>query len=309
MKKLLLFMILAIGIFSCSEDNNLIPADRLGSKEKPLNIYTTVLTTKAPYLIQEFKDNTVIGLHVTDGNVNNVYRKMTDYKNVKAVANMENNKLFWRQDPEIFLNKEETTVYAYYPYMSQSNFDATRIPVKICPDASQTDDYMYGTHATGQKAVNSVSPIAMLTMNHALSLISFEVKLNKKTDYYLLSAIQLGNKAGGTSFYSEGTMDIVSGKITGSAGINASTRLTLACPTELTTTFSSPVQLMVIPTSETILKGDIEALFIINNKTYKYQIPTETKWKKGYKYLYQMIFDGKSIVLDKISNDNWIPGK
>ncbi|WP_102409259.1 fimbrillin family protein [Parabacteroides bouchesdurhonensis] len=307
MKKLLLFMILTAGIYSCSGDNCLISIDSFEFKEKPLQIYTKVLTTKSPNLIQEFTNGAIIGLHVTSGNVGEVYRKNIDYKNVKSTAYLENSKICWKQEPDISLNSEITTVYAYYPYQPQTDFNATHIPVKISPDATQTDDYMYGTLATGQKSVNNMSPIALLTMNHALSLISFEVKTDIKADSFLLNGIQLGNKAGGNKLYSEGTMDIASGTITGSTGICSPTKLTTESPIQLTTTHCRPIQIMVIPTNNIIEEGDIEALFFINNKTYRYLIPTNTEWQKGYKYQYKLTFNGNSLLLDKILIDNWIP--
>lgn len=69
------------------------------------------------------------------------------------------------------------------------------IPVKISPDATQTRDYMYGTHALGQKAVNSISPMVLLNMEHALSLISFQVNLEKtEEEIYELSAVHWETK-------------------------------------------------------------------------------------------------------------------
>ena len=95
---------------------------------------------------------------------------------------------------DIYLNEEPVTVYAYYPYQSQVDFDPENIPVRISPDASLTKDYMYGIQASGQRAVNQISPVALLNMNHTLSLLSFQLRITPEAEgCFLLHAIQIGN--------------------------------------------------------------------------------------------------------------------
>lgn len=150
---------------------------------------------------------------------------------MRAEAFLVNNKLNWRQSPDIYLNEEPVTVYAYYPYQSQVNFDPENIPVRISPDASLTKDYMYGIQASGQRAVNQISPVALLNMNHTLSLLSFQLRMTPEAEgCFLLHAIQIGNKAGGTALCFRGKMNIKTGNIGGCAGTNASTRLKLNTP-------------------------------------------------------------------------------
>lgn len=150
---------------------------------------------------------------------------------MRAEAFLVNYKLNWRQSPDIYLNEEPVTVYAYYPYQSQVNFDPENIPVRISPDASLTKDYMYGIQASGQRAVNQISPVALLNMNHTLSLLSFQLRITPEAEgCFLLHAIQIGNKAGGTALCFKGKMNIKTGNIGGCAGTNASTRLKLNTP-------------------------------------------------------------------------------
>lgn len=168
-------MMTAVSIFSCTNDYDPGLIENLGMKEQPLRIITKVLTTKSPNFMQEFTRGSVIGLHVVSESTGNIYDSNPDYKNVRAEAFLANNKLNWRQSPDIYLNEEPVTVYAYYPYQSQVNFDPENIPVRISPDASLTKDYMYGIQASGQRAVNQISPVALLNMNHTLSLLSFQL--------------------------------------------------------------------------------------------------------------------------------------
>ena len=301
-------MITAVSIFSCTNDYDPGLIENLGMKEQPLRIITKVLTTKSPNFMQEFTRGSVIGLHVVSESTGNIYDSNPDYKNVRAEAFLVNYKLNWRQSPDIYLNEEPVTVYAYYPYQSQVNFDPENIPVRISPDASLTKDYMYGIQASGQRAVNQISPGALLNMNHTLSLLSFQLRITPEAEgCFLLHAIQIGNKAGGTALCFKGKMNIKTGNIGGCAGTNASTRLKLNTPRMLKKIPDEPQQLMVIPTSRIRTDGDVEVLFTINETTFKYKIPANTKWEKGKRYIYNLLFNGKDITLENVSTSEWLP--
>lgn len=301
-------MMTAVSIFSCTNDYDPGLIENLGMKEQPLRIITKVLTTKSPNFMQEFTRGSVIGLHVVSESTGNIYDSNPDYKNVRAEAFLVNNKLNWRQSPDIYLNEEPVTVYAYYPYQSQVNFDPENIPVRISPDASLTKDYMYGIQASGQRAVNQISPVALLNMNHTLSLLSFQLRMTPEAEgCFLLHAIQIGNKAGGTALCFRGKMNIKTGNIGGCAGTNASTRLKLNAPRMLKKIPDEPQQLMVIPTSRIRTDGDVEVLFTINETTFKYKIPANTKWEKGRRYIYNLLFNGKDITLENVSTSEWLP--
>ena len=301
-------MITAVSIFSCTNDYDPGLIENLGMKEQPLRIITKVLTTKSPNFMQEFTRGSVIGLHVVSESTGNIYDSNPDYKNVRAEAFLVNYKLNWRQSPDIYLNEEPVTVYAYYPYQSQVNFDPENIPVRISPDASLTKDYMYGIQASGQRAVNQISPVALLNMNHTLSLLSFQLRITPEAEgCFLLHAIQIGNKAGGTALCFKGKMNIKTGNIGGCAGTNASTRLKLNTPRMLKKIPDEPQQLMVIPTSRIRTDGDVEVLFTNNETTFKYKIPANTKWEKGKRYIYNLLFNGKDITLENVSTSEWLP--
>lgn len=301
-------MITAVSIFSCTNDYDPGLIENLGMKEQPLRIITKVLTTKSPNFMQEFTRGSVIGLHVVSESTGNIYDSNPDYKNVRAEAFLVNYKLNWRQSPDIYLNEGPVTVYAYYPYQSQVNFDPENIPVRISPDASLTKDYMYGIQASGQRAVNQISPVALLNMNHTLSLLSFQLRITPEAEgCFLLHAIQIGNKAGGTALCFKGKMNIKTGNIGGCAGTNASTRLKLNTPRMLKKIPDEPQQLMVIPTSRIRTDGDVEVLFTINETTFKYKIPANTKWEKGKRYIYNLLFNGKDITLENVSTSEWLP--
>ena len=145
-------------------------------------------------------------------------------------------------------------------------------------------------------------------MNHTLSLLSFQLRITPEAEgCFLLHAIQIGNKAGGTALCFKGKMNIKTGNIGGCAGTNASTRLKLNTPRMLKKIPDEPQQLMVIPTSRIRTDGDVEVLFTINETTSNIKIPANTKWEKGKRYIYNLLFNGKDITLENVSTSEWLP--
>lgn len=296
----------------CSGDKNFGGLDYFGWDEKPLQITTRILTAKSANFIQEFKEGSMLGLQVTSGSINHLYNDVSAYENVKAKAYKIDGRIRWQQSPEVILNTKKATIYAYYPHQEERGLSDGQIPVKLAPDAAKTDDYMYGTHAIGQKAVNSASPLVLLSMNHALSLISFRLSLDRKrAGALIISSVQVANKPGSSALADEGVLDITTGDITSPTpqGNPVSTTLSLTNPIVLTNEGSSdPLRLMVIPTAGTIGAGDVEASFTINGETYKFDIPANTRWEKGKKYLYKLSLNGKSLRLREVAVSDWMPG-
>lgn len=70
MNKLVLFVLLLMSIFSCTDDYRYEFADNLSQKEKPLRIITRALSIIPPKPIQEFTEGSVIGLHITSERTN-----------------------------------------------------------------------------------------------------------------------------------------------------------------------------------------------------------------------------------------------
>lgn len=301
-------MMATVCIFSCTNDYDPVLIENLGMKKQPLKIITKVLTTKSPNFIQEFTRGSVIGLHVVSENTGNIYDSNPDYKNVRAEAFLIHNKLDWRQSTRDLPERGTGHRLCLLPY-SRRLISIRRIsPVRISPDASLTKDYMYGIQASGQRAVNQISPVALLNMNHTLSLLSFQLRMTPEAEgCFLLHAIQIGNKAGGTALCFGGKMNIKTGNIGGCAGTNASTRLKLNTPLMLKKISDEPQQLMVIPTSRIRTDGDVEVLFTINETTFKYKVPANTKWEKGKRYIYNLLFNGKDITLENVSASEWLP--
>lgn len=312
MRNLVLYTSIILSSWGCTSDKDFGGLENIGWNEKPLQIITRVFTTKSTNFVQEFTEGATLGLHISSGSVEDLYNGISAYKNVRLEAGMENGKIRWQQNPEVILDSKKATIFAYYPYQEDININPRQIPVKLAPNAEETPDYMYGTHAIGQKAVSRNSPVVLLSMHHALSLLSFRLNLEGgMTGAFILNSVQVGNRPGGSTLVSEGSMDITTGDIIGSTArtISASTILSLVNPINLINdTYSDPLEIRVIPTKGIIGNGDVETLFTINGGTYKFDIPADTRWEKGKRYIYKLSFNGKSLRLQDVSVRDWLPG-
>ena len=302
MKKIILFFLTIYCTSSCTNNHILQSFQYFKSEKQPLIIKTQTWNTEYPYFKEIFTKGATIGLYILPENTNNIHT----YKNRYAKAHLIKNQLTWSKYPEIYLYKEAVKVYAYYPYQSQININPQNIPIYIPSDASQTKDYMCGTQAHGQRKTNKYSPIALLHMKHTLSLLNIQIRLTPEVkNSHHLKAIQIGNKFGGTALSFKGSLNIQTGDIHRKTGINTSTRLNIKPSYPLNMDSNQSFNVMVIPTSQIKIEGDIEFIFFINEKRYKYLIPAQTKWEKGIKYSYDFLFDGHKITLHQAESNKW----
>ena len=79
-----------------------------------------------------------IGLFITYGNQDSLYKGASLYKNVKSKAvGSSKGSLKWKQTPQVFLRSNRPVmIYAYSPYKVQIPLDPTSIPIKISPITS-----------------------------------------------------------------------------------------------------------------------------------------------------------------------------
>lgn len=307
---------LFIGIHSCSEEkeldtriNNVLEKTQtIAARQQALTLFTTPWNSRTPGRTQPFGEGSEMGLYITSGKTGEVYKGIEAYKRQKAVAMSENGRLRWTLQEPVYLDSEPVLVYAYSPYPAErpdqasetfrSSVDPAHLPLRISPDASQTPSYRYGTHSVGQKEVNGRSPVALLTMKHALSFISFRIAQASETQgSFLLEAVEIGNQGEACALWGEGMLDITTGQIARTTPLARPTRLTLPEPLLLTSAYSEELLLKVIPTEGPIQAETVEACFFINQKPYFFSLPASARWKKGYTYAYQLLFQDHTLRL------------
>lgn len=304
MKAIILIAAIAatMTFMSCTkEETNVVTAG-----ESRLGIQTSFGEFQTRATISAFPNQSNIGLFVTKGSPGANYNNLASNANVKSVYNSRNN--MWLLDPAVYLSPDNATIFAYFPYSSTNN-DATAIPIE---HASQVD-YMYGTHTSGQSAINSGNPNVNLTMRHALTLLQFKINRSNYTGTGIVTRIEVGNATGKTSIYSSGKLNIATGVISKTAGQNSSAFI--QNQSGLYTIQSSPsnvespnLRLMLLPVSATSDNGDIKMYFTIDGKIYTYNVPASTAWNSGTKNVYTITLTGTQLIVSDVSIMDWTTG-
>ena len=260
----------------------------------------TVLTRAS---LSSFPYNAEVGLFVTSGSLG------ADYNGVGANANVKST--FggnWRQTPDVYLSPVDAVIYAYYPY-STANTDGTAIPVE---HATQTD-YMYGTHSTGQGAINSGNPHVNLSMRHALALLQFRFGRSNYSGNGVITRIEVANASGKSCIYSRGTLNIATGTITKTSGQTASASIQnpsglYTIPASGISSESANLRLLVLPVSALASGGDIKMYFTVDGKVYAWDVPASTAWTAGTKNVYTVTLTGTELIVGNVTITDWTAG-
>ena len=181
----------------------------------------------------------------------------------------------------IYLNTDPATIYAYYPYASTNS--TLSVPIDITNNATtgQTD-YLYGA---GTATVNSESPTAHIKFNHALTRLTFNIKLsNISTLTNLLTGVSLKNTSGGdTAVAVKGNMNIMTGSI--KRTINTSASIDYSMKTTLDSLKTTSVDMLVMPVS---VNKNMTVSMVIDGKTYSVVLPSIT-FQAGNQYTYSVL--------------------
>lgn len=231
----------------------------------------------------DWASNDQLGLFIKADN----YLSAGNYGEVTGQVVGNFNGTTWSTTPTVTLSSASAYVFSYYPYNSTASTGAS-VPVNI---SSQTD-YLYGgTPATANNQNASVS----LAMKHALCVLSFNVKRNGYIGTGNLTAITIRNKSGKQVFVSEGTMDISTGDITGSA-YNSYTISKSKTISESGWTTDLPMA-MVVPFS-TGSPSELELEFVVDAKNYVVDVPVNKAFTAGSKYVINLTINSSTLELD-----------
>ena len=270
----------------------------------------------------------VDGTAFADGTTVAVYAEGADYTSDKSnnYAKYKYSSSAWNSDgsDKIYLTNAEATIYAYYPTDDKHNITNLTIPVKLLEgtDATITAvNNVTGTSiaaATGEVDCMYARPFPKvtnksnqtkgveLTMNHALSMVSFRVY--KAADYEgtgKLTKIVLKNVDAGTTL-SKGTnptMNIKTGVITEGTPTAATYTRTIkdGYTLESTTngTGAKKFSIMVLPISTSTIDGA--------EYTVKLTAPSDNSgtWPAGKNHLYTVKLSGTELFINTITVTQW----
>lgn len=302
MNKIILSIAATTFLTGCYEKESPFFVDKINPQCTELKIMTTQFS-KNPWRWKEtFCEGDEIGLYVLNGKNAHFYTDSILYKNVQAKATKDaNGNLYWTINPPVYLHLNPVSVIAYYPYQRHTPPDPGHLPLSLAFSASHRPDYRYGRSSGKQKRLNCLSPVAHLTMKRVLVSLSFRIRTHKETreDFHLEAIrIQAGEE---TALFSRpGVWEGNTGRI---IPLSAATEIVYPTrgETRLSTRLSKEYTIRMIPAPRPTERSDIEVFFTINQQTYTSTLPRHTEWKKGYKYVYEVIFDGNHILLKQIS--------
>lgn len=322
---------------------------------RPLSIEAIVITsepvsgTRASSGIitgTSLPDLSQIGVHVAKGMVGdgvNEGKPGTPYSDAFSNQMFSLSGSKWAPNQAYNLSADMGTVYAYYPFDSSARFltpgnDAT-VPVSIVPSGSiqvlsgtsatgginnsgailapvdGEKDYMYYAPVATRITVNNHSPIARLTMRHALAQLSFRlIKAPTYPGAGALTSYEVYDTPGKKTLVIVGStaseMSIVSGTITHNTPVAGHiNRLLTNYMLGTSTPSATIIGTLVFPVSG-IAEGDITAGFSIDGEDYTVTLPvtigSTDSWEAGKNYLYSVTLGGTGIEVTNVGVTDWV---
>lgn len=267
-----------LGLSSCSEEQVPVVANNQLAVEAYLE---STDGTKA--IKESWSNDDKIGLFIKQSS----QVTSNDYGEVTGQVVTYYNGTGWSLSPAVSLSATPAYVFGYYPYGSTvTNPSAVDIAV-----SAQTD-ILYSGPA---KTASSNSPKVALSMKHAMSMLTFNIKKSGYIGAGNLTAVTMRNKSGQTKWASAGTLNIATGEISASAN----NPFTLNCNKSILAdgwTSGLPT-ILAIPFS-TGASSEVEVEFTVDGKSYVIDLPNSVAFNGGSKYILTLTITSGSMVMD-----------
>lgn len=306
-------MLLFVGCGNSDNGENLEPVE--------LQVAPVVATTRSAIQEATSMDKVAVyatGTDYTDAKSNNyaVYTRSGSWGNSET--------------DKIYLTNADATIYGYYPTTVKYD-NQLEIPVTLLEGTEATtitavnnatgtaiasaDDEVDCMWATAVSSVSNASGNGVtLTMNHALSMVSFRVY---KDDNYngagSLTKFVVEN-AQGKSVLSKGTspkMKITTGALTPGSAVNAKYTRTIQNGYTLvgTSDASKKFSILVLPIDTSIGTDNIKATFTVDGADYSVNLtaPSDNsgKWPAGKNHLYTVKLGGTDLSITQVTVTPW----
>ena len=301
MKKFLLrFSLLILAVCTC------MACSDSGDPDNPANFPNNgQLQVKAALYSSEtgssFGSDEQIGLFISKNTT--LDNEKADYTNVNCTSQGPDE--FWKLSEVIQLTKENTTVFAYYPFKPNVN-NLRKIPV----DITEMEDICFGVNDQ-QSTLNREQPIALITMKHALVKVKFNLILDDKEDYAGPAIIQSARVIKLKSDASvdedrfsvltiEGLLDASTGRIS----TTTSGKLPIEMLVGKTFTYEGILeeeQPFFYSCPEVDMK-DFAFAIVIDGKQHILRIEDGTEWRAATINTYTFRLQGQSLVFDGDEN-------
>lgn len=299
MKNRLLSVTVAACLSSCS-DNSTFLSPQAPCRDRPvLELYTRTFALHSLRWEETFEENATLDLYVAAERSGTNRKQPSIYLRATAKALREaNGRIRWKTDKPLPLDERSVRVYACYPSTSPATFSPAYWRLRISPLARYTPDYRGGTLVRGHKPVNRACPYAWVNMQPQLSRLSFRLAGGQgNSDSLYWETVQVGNCPGHTAFCQEAVLDLLTGKSTARPAPPGATIYRPQKPLPVGESLSTPCSLGVLPLATALGEGDIEVIFTVSGKKYRYAFPPGTWWKRGYEYRYDFRLDDSRLTL------------
>lgn len=215
------------------------------------------------------------------------------YNEVTGVSKATYSGSAWTLNPNVMLNANAAYVYAYFPYSSLVT-DPEAVPVST---AAQLDYLYSGLPNTASSTNNNLA----LSMSHAQSNFRFNIIDLGYSGVGLLKYIRIANKGDKAVLYTQGTLNISSGIVTGKHGANqaytiADINKTIQVGNGWETGLPSAMVIPFTPAAQ----GDVEFIFQIDDKTFTIDCPVQADgYARGQQYTFNLKLSGRNLVLNQ----------
>lgn len=259
------WMIVCLGLSlqGCSSDPNEepLPAD----DSRVTVMIATQVQTKATVVTQ-----------LGDGDAMNVFAKSynkIDAPDLAADIKATHEQGAWKMVPEVKLAQGENAfIYAVAPYSAENTN-----PQAIVVDVARQEDVLYsGSYVP----VSYTTYTAKLTMKHALAMVSLNICNQGYSGKGVLQSLSLS----GEKVYTKGTMNIESGKVTGTG----QTAFSVACEKTIQSAGWNEEypRIWSIPFSTKVDQATLKAQ--IDGKSYEARLP-EVEMNGGFQYIFRLV--------------------
>ena len=287
--KHILSLLLCIGaVFTaCTDDTNV---NRIDGQPLQIAVHTDNPVSSRAVIDGGYlpdASSIVVTLTAEDGSA---YDGQT-FNNLLYTAAGEGSSQIWSTDVPVSLSGTSAKITAYYPYNGADDLDLTAIPVET---ASQTD-YMYAKPVTG---LSLVSPVADLTMQHALTDIRILVKKGTYTGTGEVTKISVKAPAFATS----ATMDIESGVLADVSGSGA--QFVQELNSAAISSGDVVHDFLIVPDTKST-SGEVSVVVQVDGKKFAVNVPYNEAFQNNAAYVFNLILDNNELVTEGVSVARW----
>lgn len=279
---LLPVLIIATLLTACSDNK---PNGATDGDAKTLIVKTNIETRA---LKSTFAENDEMGIYTkSSSDVSSAW-----YNKVTGVSKATYKSGEWSITPPVELTEKVASVFAYYPFSAQAT-DPAAIPVSTVAQI----DYLYAGATNTATASNTATN---LSMRHAQANMRFNIaKLSYTAGAGVLQSIQIANNSGKTAFFTEGTLNIATGAITGKTGANGSFTLSQIDKTAAAQGWAEGIPAMMIIPFKPQAEGDAQFIVTIDNKPYTISCPALSEgYVAGKQYTFVFGLSDAGLILN-----------